>query len=72
MYSYVFTYYNSDLRTIDKITFQQGNLQGYVDKLSECLKDDKTIDKLDGIEKAKNSCEDTMKAIVSLIHGGQN
>ena len=72
MCSYAFTYYDSKLRTIYKITFQQGNLQGYVDKLSECLKDDKTIDKLDGIEKAKNSCEDTMNAIVSLIDDGQN
>ena len=51
MYSYVFTYYNSQLETIENFKFQQGNLQKYVDKLSEYFKDDKSgvRDKLDKI-----------------------
>ena len=69
MYSYVYTYYN--FRTIENFKFQQRNLQGYVDKLSECLKDVKSEvrDKLDEI---KNLCEGTMKLMVSLIDKGQS
>ena len=71
MYSYVFTYYNSDLKLFENL---QGNLQEYVDELSECFKGDKSEvrDKLDKIEAAKNLCEDTMNAMVSLIYDGQN
>ena len=64
MYSYVFTYYDSKLKTIRNFKFQQENLQKYVDKLSECFKDDKSEvrDKLDEI---KNLGEGTMKLMAS-------
>ena len=50
MYSYVYTYYNFE--TIENFKFQQENLQGYVDELSECVKNDKSEvrDKFDEIK----------------------
>ena len=69
MYSYVYTYYNFE--TIKNFKFQQRNLQGYVDKLSECFKNDKS-EVRDKFDEIKNLCEDTMKLMVSLIHGGQS
>ena len=69
MYSYVYTYYNFE--TIKNFKFQQRNLQGYVDKLSECFKNDKS-EVRDKFDEIKNLCEDTMKLMVSLIDKDQS
>ena len=69
MYSYVYTYYNFE--TIKNFKFQQRNLQGYVDKLSECFKNDKS-EVQDKFDEIKNLCEDTMKLMVSLIDKDQS